>query len=102
MLKLMVASTVYHFEDQLRQICAVLTGFGYEVLNSHIGTIQVHPGRSNQENCVAAASECDAFLGIIRPFYGSGVIGPRSTSGVTSKPAIRGHFKSGQRKVPGT
>lgn len=24
------------------------------------------------------------------------------TSGVTSKPAIRGHFKSGQRKVPGT
>jgi len=77
-LKLMVASSVYHFEDQLRQICAVLTGFGYDVWNSHIGTIQVHPGRSNQENCVVAAQTCDAFLGIIRPFYGSGVIGGRS------------------------
>jgi len=27
---------------------------------------------------------------------------PGVTSGVTSKPAIQGHFKSGQRKVPGT
>jgi hypothetical protein len=77
-LKLMVASTVYHFEDQLRQICAVLNGFGYEVWNSHIGTIPVNPGWSNIDNCVAAARDCDVFLGIIRPFYGSGVIGDRS------------------------
>jgi len=27
---------------------------------------------------------------------------PTGPSGVTSKPAIQGHFKSGQRKVPGT
>lgn len=77
-LNLMVASTVYHFEDQLRQICAVLSGFGFNVWNSYIGTIPVHPGQSNLQNCVSAASHCDAFLGIIRPFYGSGVVGARS------------------------
>lgn len=88
-LKLMVASTVYHFEDQLRQICGILTGFGYEVWNSHIGTIRVHPGLSNQENCVAAARECDAFLGIIRPFYGSGIIGAHSITHEECLEAIR-------------
>src|SRR5271155_5569088 len=31
---------------RVRQVCAVLAGFGYDVWNSHIGTIQVHPGRS--------------------------------------------------------
>jgi hypothetical protein len=77
-LNLMVASTVYHFGDQLRQICAVLSGFGYNVWNSFIGTIPVHPGQSNLQNCVSAALQCDAFLGIIRPFYGSGVVGARS------------------------
>lgn len=77
-LKLMVASTVYHFEDQLIQICGILSGFGYEVWNSHIGTIPVHPGRSNLANCVAAAHDCDVFLGIVRPFYGSGIIEDRS------------------------
>lgn len=77
-LKLMVASTVYHFEEPLNQICAVLTGFGYEVWNSHIGTIPVNPKLSNLENCVAAARDCDIFLGIIRPFYGSGKVGDRS------------------------
>jgi hypothetical protein len=88
-LNLMVASTVYHFEDHLRQICGVLTGFGYEVWNSHIGTIRVHPMRSNEENCIAAARECDAFLGIIRPFYGSGIIGPRSITHGECLEAIR-------------
>ena len=77
-LRLMVASTVYQFEDQLRQVCATLKGFGYEVWNSYIGTIRVEPGRSNRANCLAAVEECDLFLGIIRPFYGSGVIGERS------------------------
>ena len=31
-LKLMVASTVHHFENQSRQICAVLTGFGWQII----------------------------------------------------------------------
>jgi hypothetical protein len=74
----MVASTVYYFQDQLKQICGVLSGFDYEVWNSHIGTIPVDPGLSNLENCVIAARNCDVFLGIVRPFYGSGVVGDRS------------------------
>lgn len=77
-LKVFVASTVYGFEDQLEQICAVLAGFGYEVYNSRLGTVPVDPTRSNKENCLAAVANCDAFVGIIRPFYGSGIIGPRS------------------------
>lgn len=88
-LKLMVASTVHHFEDQLRQICAVLTGFGYEVWNSHIGTIPVHPGHSNLDNCIAAAHNCDVFLGIVRPYYGSGVIGNRSITHEEFLEAVR-------------
>jgi len=85
----MVASTVYHFEDQLNQICGILSGFGYAVWNSFIGTIPVHPGRSNLENCVVAARECDAFLGIVRPFYGSGRIGERSITHEEFLEAVR-------------
>ncbi len=77
-LRAMVASTVYNFEDQLRQICAVLRGYSYEVWNSHLGTVPVHPGLSNLDNCRAAVRDCDLFVGIIRPFYGSGKIGLRS------------------------
>jgi len=88
-LKLMVASTVYHFEDQIIQICAVLTGYGYEVWNSHIGTIPLHSGRSNQQICVAAARNCDVFLGFVRPFYGSGKIGMRSITHEEFRAAIR-------------
>jgi hypothetical protein len=62
----------------LKQICAVLSGFGYEVWNSHLGTLPVNPAHSNLENCVYAASQCDLFLGIIRPYYGSGKVGVRS------------------------
>lgn len=77
-MKIMVASSVYGFEENLQQICATLRGFGYDVLNSHIGTIPVNPHKSNQENCIEAVKNCDLFLGIIRPFYGSGIVGPRS------------------------
>lgn len=88
-LKLMVASTVHHFEDHLRQLCGVLTGFGYEVWNSHIGTIPVHPGHSNLDNCIAAAHNCDVFLGIVRPYYGSGVIGDHSITHEEFLEAVR-------------
>ncbi|MBS1912934.1 MAG: DUF4062 domain-containing protein [Bacteroidetes bacterium] len=78
-LTLMVASSVYHFEDQLAQICSILEGFGYEVWNSHLGRMPpVNPMHSNLEKCVAAVHACDIFFGIIRPFYGSGKIGDRS------------------------
>lgn len=73
--KIMIGSTVYGFEDQLSQIVAQLTTLGYKVLNSHHGSIKVNPNLSNLENCLKAVEECDLFLGIIRPYYGTGNIG---------------------------
>jgi hypothetical protein len=77
-IKIMVSSTVYGFEKDLRQICATIEGYKsaqyqYEVLNSHIGTIYVAPGVSNTEACLRAVDECDFFFGIILPRYGSGI-----------------------------
>jgi hypothetical protein len=74
----MVASSVYGFESELNQLCAVLGSYGFEVWNSHLGTIQNHPGKSNLENCLDAVRLCDVFLGVIRPFYGTGVARERS------------------------
>ncbi len=73
-IKIMVASTVHGFEDQLTAICAELSTMGYQVLNSHIGSMRVNPLQSNLENCLEAVRMCDVFLGIIRPYYGSGNI----------------------------
>lgn len=69
--KVMVASTIYGFEDQLEQICSTLQGYGYEVWNSHMKTIPVHPGLSNQDNCLRAVDACDVVFGIVRPQYGA-------------------------------
>ena len=57
----MVGSTVYGFEDQLSQIVAQLNTLGYDVLNSHYGSIQVNPKLSNMDNCLKAVEECDLF-----------------------------------------
>lgn len=77
-IKIMVSSTVYGFEKDLRQLCATIESYKsaqyeYKVLNSHIGTIYVAPGVSNTEACLRAVDECDFFLGIILPRYGSGI-----------------------------
>lgn len=77
-IKIMVGSTVYGFEDQLSQIVAQLNTLGYEVLNSHHGSIKVNPHLSNIENCLNAVKDCDLFLGIIRPYYGTGNIGDKN------------------------
>lgn len=74
-LKIMVASTVYGFQDQIEQICATLSGYGYMVWNSHIRTIPLNPGMSNPQNCLEAVQNCDVFFGIIRPRYGAVVEG---------------------------
>jgi len=84
----MVASTVHGFEESLELIYATLTEFGYEVWCSYKGTIPAHPGRSNLENCVEAAKACDLFLGILRPYYGSGVIGDTSITHEEIKTAV--------------
>jgi hypothetical protein len=87
-IKIMVASTVYHFEDQLAQICAVLSGFGYEVWNSSKAPFPVYPGTVAVESCLAAVRQCDGFLGIVRPFYGTGRVGDRSITHEECRAAI--------------
>lgn len=87
-LKIMVGSTVYGFEDQLSQIVAQLQLLDYEVLNSHNGSIKVNPKLSNLNNCIKAVEECDLFLGIIRPFYGTGNIGDKNITFEEIKRAI--------------
>lgn len=87
--KIMVGSTVYGFEDQLSQIVAQLNTLGFEVLNSHYGSIKVNPHLSNLENCLKAVEECDLFLGIIRPYCGTGNIGEKNITFEEIKEVIR-------------
>ena len=69
----LVSSTVYGIEELLDRIYTLLTTFGYEVWMSHKGTMPVDPHLSNLENCLTAVERCDLFLGLITPYYGSGV-----------------------------
>lgn len=71
---IMVSSTVYYGNKALLdQIYAVLSEFHYEVWMSHNGTMPVNSKATAFQNCLAAVRECDAFLGIITGWYGSGV-----------------------------
>jgi hypothetical protein len=72
-LTIMVSSTVYGSESDLDQIEAILDGFGYNVVMSKNGTVYVPMGFSNEEACLQAVEDCDLFLGIIFPRYGSGI-----------------------------
>lgn len=72
-IKVMVSSTVYGFEDKMTKVCATLEGYGYEVLNSHYGTISSVLGANPTDACLKAVEECDFFFGIILPRYGSGI-----------------------------
>ena len=71
-LTILVSSTVYGIEELLELIYVALTHYGYDVWMSHKGTMPVLPNLSNYENCLAAVEQCDLFLGIITPHYGSG------------------------------
>jgi len=71
-LRILVSSVVYGYEDFLESIYAILGNFGYEVLMSHNGTIEIDPDISAMSNCLKAVQDCDVFLGIILPRYGSG------------------------------
>ncbi len=70
---IMVSSTVYGIEELLEMIYTLLNSFGYEVWMSHKGTIPVLSKKTAFENCLDAVGKCDLFLGIITPFYGSGI-----------------------------
>lgn len=87
-IEIMVASTVYGFEDQLTTICATLSTLNYAVINSHIGTVRVNPDKSNLVNCLDAVRQCDAFVGIIRPYYGTGNIEEQNITFEEMKMAI--------------
>ncbi len=86
--KIMVSSTVYGFTDQITQIAALLKKWGYEVWNSHLGTIKTSSQHSTLEDSVISAKECDLFLGIIRTTCGSGNIGDKNITFEEMKAAI--------------
>lgn len=69
----MVSSTVYGVEDELDRIYSLLTGFGYQVWMSHMGTMPVFSSKSAFENCLDGVRNCDIYLGIIGCQYGSGI-----------------------------
>lgn len=71
-LTVLVSSTVYGIEELLDRVYTLLTSYGYEVWMSHKGTIPIRSNRSAFRDCLAAVDECDLFLGIITPQYGSG------------------------------
>ena len=87
-IEIMVASTVYDFEDQLSAICATISTMEYAVINSHIGSMKVNPHKSNLDNCLDAVRQCDAFVGIIRPYYGTGNINEQNITFEEMKLAI--------------
>jgi hypothetical protein len=88
-LKIMVGSTIYKFENELSAIVATLETLGYDVISSYAGTVKVNPHLSNLDNCIKAVGECDLFLGIIRPFYGTGNIGEKNITFEEMKEAVR-------------
>lgn len=70
---IMISSAVYGIEELLDRIYTLLTTFGYDVWMSHKGTMPVFSNKSAFENCITAVEKCDLFLGIVIPWYGSGV-----------------------------
>ncbi|MBK6627673.1 MAG: DUF4062 domain-containing protein [Flavobacteriales bacterium] len=86
--KVLVSSSVYGQENLLEAIYADLEGYGYEVLMSHRGTVPVDPQVSAMDSCLKAVEECDLFLGIIFPRYGSGKEKKDDLS-ITHREAIR-------------
>lgn len=75
-LKIMVSSTVYGSQDVLEQIAAVLRQqFGYDVIMSKEGSVYVPVQFVDNPRlaCLQAVNDCDLFLGIIFPRYGSSI-----------------------------
>jgi len=86
--KLMLASTVYGFEDQLSKIIQELQEMQFHILNSFLGSIKVNPKLSNLENCKQAVDDTDWFMGFIRPYYGTGNINEKNITFEEIKTAI--------------
>lgn len=93
-LKVMVSSSIYEFEDQIDAICSYLEMLGYEVISSKEGTLKVDPRLNNFENCYKAVEGCDLFLGIVRPYTGSGREGGKSVTFREFETARKNHKPS--------
>ena len=87
-IKIMISSSIWGFDDNIRQVAAYLEKLGYEVISSLLGTVKVHPDKSNLENSVLAVEECDVFLGFIRTFCGTGKVGDKNITFEEFKRAI--------------
>ncbi len=87
--KIMLASTVYGFEDQLSKIIEDFQQNDFNVLNSHYGSIQVNPQLSNLDNCIQAVHDTHWFAGIVRPYYGTGNIVEKNITFEEIKTAIQ-------------
>lgn len=87
-IEIMIASSVFGFEDQVERICGLFEQMGYQPINSHYKTMPVDPSKSNLENCLISVENCDIFFGVLRPFYGSGIIGDTSITHQEMKKAI--------------
>lgn len=71
-----VSASVYDKQDLLEQLFMLLrTQLKYDVRMSYKGTIPVSWTKSAFRNCEDAVDASDLFIGIISPFYGSGVDG---------------------------
>ena len=88
-IEIMIASSVYGFEDQIKFVCGLFEQLGnYHPVNSQYKTLPTDPSKSNLENCLDAVRHCDCIFGIIRPEYGTGIIGETSITHKEMKLAI--------------
>lgn len=87
-LKILVSSAVVDWDELLESIYALLETYGYEVIMSHKGTLPVEPSVSAMDSCLKAVEDCDLFLGVILPRYGSGKEDKDGLS-ITHREAIR-------------
>ncbi len=76
----MISSTVYGIEELLERMYTILTAFGYEVWMSHKGTLPVFSKLTAFQNCLKAVERCHLFLGLLTPWYGSGIEDEESLS----------------------
>ena len=85
----MVSSSVYGQEELLDRIYGILSNFGFEVWMSHKGTVPTNSNENTLESCVRAVQNCDFFLGIISPHYGSSINNGLSITHLEFQEAIR-------------
>ena len=85
----MVSSSVYGQEELLDRIYGILSNFGFEVWMSHKGTVPTNSNENTLESCLRAVQNCDFFLGIISPHYGSSINNGLSITHLEFQEAIR-------------